>query len=53
MRSLIDRTYLTLLMYEGLSAAIMNPLDRDLMDVLKTSDVFIGNTLYAHSYLEM
>jgi 5-methyltetrahydrofolate corrinoid/iron sulfur protein methyltransferase len=53
MRSLIDRTYLTLLMYEGLSAAIMNPLDKDLMDVLKTSDVFIGNTLYAHSYLEM
>lgn len=53
MRSLIDRVYLSLLMYEGLSAAIMNPLDKDLMDVLKTSDVFLGNTLYAHSYLEM
>jgi 5-methyltetrahydrofolate corrinoid/iron sulfur protein methyltransferase len=53
MRSLIDRTYLTLLMYEGLTAAIMNPLDKELMDVLKTSDVFLGNTLYAHSYLEM
>ena len=53
MRSLIDRVYLTLLMYEGLTAAIMNPLDKELMDVLKTTDVFIGNTLYAHSYLEM
>ncbi len=53
MRGLIDRVYLTLLMYEGLSAAIMNPLDKDLMDTLKTTDVFIGKTLYAHSYLEM
>ncbi len=53
MRSLIDKTYLTLLMYEGLTAAIMNPLDKDLMDILKTTDVFLGNTLYAHSYLEM
>lgn len=53
MRSLIDRIYLTLLMYEGLTAAIMNPLDKDLMDTLKTTDVFLGKTLYAHSYLEM
>jgi 5-methyltetrahydrofolate corrinoid/iron sulfur protein methyltransferase len=53
MRSLIDRTFLTLLMYEGLTAAIMNPLDKELMDTLKTTDVFLGNTLYAHSYLEM
>lgn len=53
MRSLIDRCYLALLMYEGLSAAIMNPLDKDLMETLKTTDIFLGNTLYAHSYLEM
>ncbi|MEE8329263.1 MAG: dihydropteroate synthase [Thermodesulfovibrionia bacterium] len=53
MRSLIDRVYLTLLMYEGLTAAIMNPLDKELMDTLKTADVFLGKTLYAHSYLEM
>ncbi len=53
MRSLIDRVFLTLLMYEGLTAAILNPLDKDLMDTLKTTDVFLGNILYAHSYLEM
>ncbi|MBI4844142.1 MAG: dihydropteroate synthase [Nitrospirae bacterium] len=53
MRSLIDRVYLSLLMYEGLSAAILNPLDKELMDVVKTTDVFLGNTLYADSYLEM
>ncbi len=53
MRSLIDRVYLTLLMYEGLTAAIMNPLDKELMHTLKTADVFLGKTLYAHSYLEM
>ncbi|MBI4697564.1 MAG: dihydropteroate synthase [Nitrospirae bacterium] len=52
MRGLIDRVYLTLLMYEGLTAAIMNPLDKELMDTLKTTDVFLGKTLYAHSYLE-
>ncbi len=53
MRSLIDRTFLTLLMHEGLTAAIMNPLDKDLMAVMKTTDIFLGKTLYAHSYLEM
>ncbi|KPK31964.1 MAG: hypothetical protein AMK70_11445, partial [Nitrospira bacterium SG8_35_1] len=53
MRSLIDKVYLTLLMYEGLTAAIANPLDKGLMDVIKTTDVFLNNTLYAHSYLEM
>jgi len=53
MRSLIDKVYLTLLMYEGLTAAIANPLDKGLMDVVKTTDVFLNNTLYAHSYLEM
>jgi len=53
MRSLIDKVYLTLLMYEGLTAAIANPLDKELMDVVKTTEVFMGKTLYAHSYLEM
>ena len=53
MRSLIDRVYLTLLMYEGLTAAIADPLDKNLMDVVKTTDVFLNKTLYAHSYLEM
>ncbi|MBI5741170.1 MAG: dihydropteroate synthase [Nitrospirae bacterium] len=53
MRSLIDRVYLTLLVYEGLTAAIMNPLDKELMDAMKTTEMFMGKTLYAHSYLEM
>jgi 5-methyltetrahydrofolate corrinoid/iron sulfur protein methyltransferase len=53
MRSLIDKVYLTLLMYEGLTAAIANPLDKDLMDVVKTTEIFLNKTLYAHSYLEM
>ena len=53
LRSLLDKVYLTLLMYEGLTAAIANPLDKDLMDVMKTTDVYLGKTLYAHSYLEL
>jgi len=53
LRGLINRTYLTLLMYEGLTAAIMDPTDKEIVEVVKTTDIFIGNTLYAHSYLEM
>jgi 5-methyltetrahydrofolate corrinoid/iron sulfur protein methyltransferase len=53
MRGLIDKVYLTLLMYEGLTAAIANPLDKELMDVMKTTEIFMNKTLYAHSYLEM
>lgn len=53
LRGLINRTYLILLMYEGLTAAIMDPIDKEIMAVVKTTDIFLGNTLYAHSYLEM
>ncbi|MEW6410545.1 MAG: dihydropteroate synthase [Nitrospirota bacterium] len=53
LRGLINRTFLTILMHEGLSAAIMDPTDKELMDTMKTSDLFLGNILYAHSYLEM
>ncbi|MBC8412266.1 MAG: dihydropteroate synthase [Nitrospira sp.] len=53
MRSLIDKTYLVLLMYAGLTAAIANPLDKDLVDVMKTTDLFLNKSLYADSYLDM
>jgi 5-methyltetrahydrofolate corrinoid/iron sulfur protein methyltransferase len=38
-------------MYEGLTAAIADP--REVIETVKTIDVMMGNTLYAHSYLEM
>lgn len=50
-RSLINRTYFAMLAGAGLSAAIMDPEDDDLMDVLKTSDVLLNKRLYCNDYL--
>ncbi|MDI6891994.1 MAG: dihydropteroate synthase [Actinomycetota bacterium] len=46
------RTYLTVLMTAGLDAAIMDALDKDLMDTLKTIQIFKNEILYCHSYLD-
>lgn len=51
LRPILNRYYLALLMYEGLSAAIVNP--EEVFEVIKTIDVITGKTLYAHSYLEI
>ena len=50
-RPILDKYYLALLMYNGLSAAIADPAE--VTETAKTIDVFMGKTLYAHSYLEM
>lgn len=51
LRPILNRHYLTLLMYEGLSAAIVNP--EEVIETVKTVNVLTGKTLYAHSYLEV
>lgn len=48
----LDRVYLTSLIALGLDAAIMDPLDTELMNSLKTSQVFKGDILYCDSYLD-
>lgn len=53
LRPIINSNFLALLMYEGLTAAIADPLEKEIINVIKTIDVITGNTLYAHSYLEM
>jgi len=53
LRPVINSHFLALLMYEGLTAAIADPLEKEIIQVVKTVDVIMGNTLYAHSYLEM
>lgn len=53
LRGLINRTFLTLLMYEGLTSAIIDPTDKEMMATVKTTDILLQNTMYAHSYLEM
>lgn len=50
-RPILDRYYLCLLIYEGLTAAIADP--REVVETVKTIDVIMGKTLYAHSYLEL
>lgn len=50
-RPLLNKYYLTLLAYEGLTAAIADA--HEVVETAKTIDVIMGRTLYAHSYLEM
>lgn len=52
-RSLINRTFFAMLAGAGLSAAIMDPEDDDLMDVLKTSDILLNKRLYCSDYLRV
>jgi 5-methyltetrahydrofolate corrinoid/iron sulfur protein methyltransferase len=51
LRPVLNRHFLMLLAYEGLTAAIADPVE--VMETIKTVDVITGRTLYAHSYLEM
>jgi len=51
-RELINRTYLAMAMAHGLDAAIMDPLDKALMDTAVTADLLKGNMIYCDSFLE-
>ncbi|MFZ5907278.1 MAG: dihydropteroate synthase [Nitrospirota bacterium] len=51
LRPVLNSHFLALLMYEGLTAVIADP--HEVAPTVKTIDVIMGNTLYAHSYLEM
>jgi 5-methyltetrahydrofolate corrinoid/iron sulfur protein methyltransferase len=49
-RPILNKHFLALLAYEGLTAAIADAAE--IMDTIKSVNVIMGNTLYAHSYLE-
>ncbi|MBI4823578.1 MAG: dihydropteroate synthase [Nitrospirae bacterium] len=51
LRPILNKYYLSLLIYEGLTAAIADP--HEVIETVKTIDIIMGRTLYAHSYLEM
>ena len=51
-KSRIDATMLVSLLTLGLDAAIMDPMDKELMSALKTVSVLEGDILYAPSYLD-
>ena len=51
-RSLINRTFLIMAAAFGLDAAILDPLDKELMDSLITSELILNKHIYCDSYLE-
>jgi 5-methyltetrahydrofolate corrinoid/iron sulfur protein methyltransferase len=51
LRPTINNYFLSLLIYEGLTAAIADP--HEVVPTVKTINVLLGRTLYAHSYLEI
>ena len=51
-RPLINRIYLVMAMANGLSAAIMDPLDKDLMDAVITAELILNKTIYCDSFLD-
>lgn len=52
MRSLLNRTFVTMLITAGLTAAIIDPLDKEMVSAVKATDCLLNETLYCHSFLE-
>jgi 5-methyltetrahydrofolate corrinoid/iron sulfur protein methyltransferase len=50
-KSLLNRTYLAMLLGRGLDAAIVDPNDEELMKTVKATEVLLNQKLYAHSFL--
>jgi len=51
-RSLVNRTYLAMAIASGLDAAILDPLDNDLMNSMITAELLMGKQIYCDNYLE-
>ena len=51
-RSLVNRTFLTMAVAFGLDAAILDPQDKDLMDAAITAELILNKHIYCDSYLE-
>ena len=51
-RSLINRTFLTMAVANGLTSAILDPLDKDLMDALITAELVLNKSIYCDSFLD-
>jgi len=51
-RSLINRTFLTMAVANGLTAVILDPLDKKLMDALITAELLLNKNIYCDSFLD-
>jgi 5-methyltetrahydrofolate corrinoid/iron sulfur protein methyltransferase len=52
-RPIVDSVLLSMAIECGLTSAIMNPCDTNLMNTVKTAAVILNQTLYADSYLQL
>jgi 5-methyltetrahydrofolate corrinoid/iron sulfur protein methyltransferase len=51
-RSLVNRVYLVMAVANGLAAAIVDPLDKPLMDAMITAELLLNKHIYCDSYLD-
>lgn len=51
-RSLINRTFLTMAIANGLTSVILDPLDKKLMDALITAELLLNKNIYCDSFLD-
>ena len=51
-RSLINSTFLTMAIANGLTSVILDPLDKKLMDVLITAELLLNKNIYCESFLD-
>ncbi len=51
-RSLINRTFLTMAVANGLTSAILDPLDKELMDAMITAELILNKNIYCDSFLD-
>jgi 5-methyltetrahydrofolate corrinoid/iron sulfur protein methyltransferase len=51
-RSLVNRTFLTMAIANGLTSAILDPLDKELMDALITAELILNKHIYCDSFLD-
>jgi len=51
-RHLINRTYLAMCIGQGLDSAILDPLDKELMDAAITAELLMEKMIYCDSFLE-
>ena len=51
-RSLVNRTFLTMAIASGLTSAILDPLDKELMDAMITAELILNKAIYCDSFLD-
>jgi len=51
-RRIINRCFLAMMIAHGYDSAIMDPLDRDIMALMKTADMLAGNDNYCMRYIK-